>query len=465
MRSFIGCRWRPRTARQIDMSFRLRIEALRDVGARHGSMAAYHWRLRHEEPLKAYTAGEAEFLPASLELIERPVSPTARLTGMLLVLLVFATILWAALGRVDIIVRGAGKVIPSGRTKTIASVDVASVRAIYVSEGQTVKAGDVLVELDAGTFEADERKAEGDVSAARLEMARSKALIIAIDTRRTPTLSPVPGVSNEDYAEAKAQLLGQYLDYTARRAELDGQIDRYSRALPLARERAQNFAALAQTHDVSPNASSEKSQAVIDLEGQLAQARDARASLVAETRRRALDSLTDAAKVVTSASQDAARALSHARLLTLRAPVDGSVQQLIVHTIGGVVPAAQPLMLIVPRERQIEVEAWVANRDIGFVREGQPAEVKIDAFDYTKHGMIGGRVSLVSKDAVEDAKQGPIYKTTVRLDSPSILIDGRARALTPGMTVNVEIKTGTRRVIEYVLSPLLRHQHESLNER
>jgi len=122
-------------------------------------------------------------------------------------------------------------------------------------------------------------------------------------------------------------------------------------------------------------------------------------------------------------------------------------------------------MLIVPKEDQIEVEAWVINRDIGFVFEGQSAEVKVDAFDYTKHGMIHGQVTLVSKDAVDDEKRGPLYKTRITLGSRSILIDGRPQVLTPGMSVNVEIKTGTRRIIEYVLSPLIRHAHESLSER
>ena len=402
---------------------------------------------------------------AALELVERPVSPTARATGLLLVLFVFLAVLWATIGRVDIIVKAPGKVIPSGRTKTIASVDTASVRAIHVVEGQFVRAGEVLVELDAGAFEADRRKAEADISAARLEVARARALITAIDTDRRPVLGRVEGVKDEDIEAAKAQLAGQYLDFLARRTELAGEMDRYSRALPLAQERARNYEELARTHDVSLHSSTERLQAAIDLEGQLVQARNARESLIADTRRRALDALNEAAKVIQRATQDAERASSLARLLTLYAPVDGSVQQLSVHTVGGVVPAAQPLMLIVPKEDQIEVEAWVENRDIGFVREEQSAQVKVDAFDYTKHGMMHGQVTRVSKDAVDDEKRGPLYKTQVRLDSAVMRIEGRDRTLTPGMTVNVEIKTGTRRIIDYVLSPILRHEHESFNER
>jgi hemolysin D len=149
----------------------------------------------------------------------------------------------------------------------------------------------------------------------------------------------------------------------------------------------------------------------------------------------------------------------------LRAPVDGSVQQLKVHTVGGVVPAAEPLMLIVPRDAPIEVESQVENRDVGFLRTGQSAQVKIDAFDYTKHGMVHGQVSFVSKDSIEHPQRGFLYRVEVKLDRPFLRVDGRPVTLTPGMTVNVEIKTGTRRVIEYFLSPLLRQQSESLNER
>jgi hemolysin D len=447
------------------LAFRLRLLAFIDVAKRYRETIRYHWRNRNAETRKPYSKSEAEFLPASLALIEKPVSPTARITGLLLVFLAFTTIGWAVVSRVDIVVTATGKVIPSSRTKTIASVDVASVRAIFVVEGQSVRAGDVLVELDAGSFEADERKAEGDVGAARLEIARSKALIVAIDSNRPPMLARLVGIAPEKYEEAKSHLIGQHLDYQAKVAQLDGEISRYTRALPLAQERARSYEDLANTHDVSVNAWSEKKQAAIDLEGQLTQAQNARLSLIAGTRRQALDSLSDAEKIVTSATQDAARAVSHARLLTLRAPVDGSVQQLTVHTIGGVVPAAQPLMLIVPKDDKVEVEGYVENKDIGFVSEGQSAEVKIDAFDYTKHGMIHGFVDSISRDAVDDEKRGPIFKTNVSLDRVSIDVEGHQVLLTPGMTVQVEIKTGTRHVIEYVLSPLLRHRHESLNER
>lgn len=447
------------------MSAHLRLLALKDLSARYLAHTAFHWRQRNAVRQPTFTAEEAEFLPASLALIERPVSPTLRTTGLLLVLLVVLGIAWAVWAQMDIIVTAEGKVIPTGRTKTIASIEVASVRAIFVTEGQVVKAGDRLLELDARAVEAEEHKASADAIAARLEMARSRALITAIGNHRPPILATVPEAPAAQYEEARSQLGGQYLDYLAKLTQLDGEISRYSKALPLAQDRAQSYQELAKTHDVPGNASSEKLQAVIDLEGQLLQAQNARASLIAQTRRQALDALTDAEKVVSGATQDALRAASHVGLLTLRAPVNGTVQQLTVHTVGGVVPAAQPLMVIVPENGPVEIESFLDNKDVGFVREKQSAAVKINAFDYTKHGMVRGSVVSVSRDAIETNKRGALYEVAVRLDQSHIMIDGRPVALTPGMKVLVEIKTGSRRVIEYLLSPLLRHQHESLNER
>jgi len=129
------------------------------------------------------------------------------------------------------------------------------------------------------------------------------------------------------------------------------------------------------------------------------------------------------------------------------------------------VPAAQPLMQIVPKQAMVEMEAFMENKDVGFVQAGQDAQVKIDAFEYTKYGTVPAKVSHVSQDAIQDEKRGLIYSVKVVLTQPSIDVDGRAVALTPGMSGSVEIKTGTRRVIEYVLAPLLQHGRESLHER
>lgn len=151
--------------------------------------------------------------------------------------------------------------------------------------------------------------------------------------------------------------------------------------------------------------------------------------------------------------------------MTLSAPVDGTVQQLAVHTVGGVVTPAQPLMVIVPKDNPIEVEAYVENKDIGFVNEGQEAVVKVETFPFTRYGTIAARVTHVSNDAVNDEKRGLVFPARVNLARATIQVENKRVNLSPGMAVTVEVKTAQRRVIEYFLSPLLQYSDESLRER
>jgi hemolysin D len=447
------------------MSLAHRIAAHLDLAGRYRAAFAHYWRHRRELAGKALAEHEAEFLPAALALQARPVSPAARWVAFTLILLVFALVAWAVFGKIDIIVNATGKVIPGGYTKTIASVDVASVRALYVEEGQAVKAGDVLVELDTSASDAERDKAAGDRVAALLQVARAGALIAAIDKGRPPKLAKPDGVPEGKWQDGRLHLEGEYRDYRAKLQRIEGDIARYGSTLPLAARRAKDYKALLAGHDVAYHDWLEKEQARADLAGQLADAQNQRAALVAETRKLAYDQLAEGNRAAASAGQDALRSDAHSKLLRLAAPVDGTVQQLAVHTVGGVVAAATPLMQIVPERTQVEVEAFLENKDIGFVQEGQPAEVKVDAFEYTKYGTIPGRVSHVSRDAIDDEKKGLIYSGKVVLSRKSINVEGKELPLSAGMTVNVEIKTGDRRIIEYVLSPLLRHKRESLNER
>jgi len=451
--------------------------------ARFREVFAQAWRERHESATLLLTADEAQFAPPALSLTQRPVSPTLRLTAGLLIGLVMIGLAWSSWGRIDIVANATGQVIPSSRTKTIASVDTAVVRAIYVKEGESVRTGSVLLELDATTFQADLAKATQEEHAAELQMARSRALIAAIRSHRPARLAAVPGVSAERLREAQLHVNGQYLDFTAKLAQLDSDIDRYARTLPVSLERERIYGELLQTHDVSRDAWLQKEQERIDLEGHLADAKSARAALIAQTEREAYDALTDATKSAATAREDAVSAASHAGWLTLRSPVDGSVQELTVHTVGGVVQGAQPLMLIVPAEKRVQVEAFLENKDVGFVRPGQPAQVKVTAFDYAKYGTIPAQVVSVSKDAIEDKEprqeigpvqadgaenirnNGPRYLVRIALDRSTVIVDGHTEPLIPGMSVNVEIKTGRRRVIDYVLSPILRRSGESLHER
>lgn len=394
--------------------------------------------------LPEFRAHEAEFLPAALSVQAAPVSPAGRWVARVLILLVTTAAVWSYFGKIDIVVNGGGKIVPSSRTKTLAAVETASVRAIHVRDGQSVKAGDALIDLDTRVIDAERQRADGDRLNAVLQVERARALIEAIDTGQQPRLGDIAQVPAERRREAERHLLDQWRDFVARRDRLDGEIHRYRQAVPLAARRANDYAELAKTRDVSQHAWIEAEQQRIDAEGRLADARHQRAALTAETRRQAQDAQNDAQRIVDASAGEARRAQAHGELLRLTAPVDGTVQQLAVHTVGTAVPAAQPLMQVVPRDGAVEMEAFIDNRDIGFINEGQAASVKIDAFEYTKYGTLAAKVTHVSRDAIDDDKRGLVYSVKLTLDRKTLVADGREIALSPGMSGSAEIRTGTR---------------------
>jgi hemolysin D len=452
--------------------FSFRTAAFLELVKRYCGVFYFFWRRRGGLKTDLYREHEAEFLPAALALQEKPVSPTVVLTARLFLLLAFVLTGWSLFGRVDIVVKSLGKVIPTGHVRTVASIDTASVRAIHVREGQVVKAGDLLIELDSSGSDAERNKALVSRNQEILNVVRLESFISTVRNGRTtkwPALRELQRMDSTITAEqSEAERLhfeGVYRDFLAKKQRLDEIISHISDSLPLVARTAADYAELLKTHDIAEHAWLDKERARLEMQGQLADARNQRDALQSETLRLAYDQLAEARKMAAVEKQDAIRSGSHSALLRLAAPIDGVVQQLTVHTVGGVIQAAQPLMEIVPKDDMIEVEATIENKDIGFIEEGQSAQVKVDTFDYTKYGTVGATVTHVSRDAVQDEKRGLLYIAQITLDKKTMDIDGKRAALSPGMAVSVDIKTGSRRIIEYFLSPLQQHGRESLRER
>ena len=475
------------------MTLTLHWQAGVDLLKRYATVFRHAWTLRRQFQAPPLLSHEAQFLPAALALRDTPLSPVPRLSMWLLIGFALIALLWAAFGQIDIVATAQGKIVPNDRTKTLQPLEAATVKAIHVADGQAVKRGDPLIELDATNAEADQERLAVDLAAARLQAARAHALLEATRIGRSQRLGPVAGVTATKLAEAQALLDGQLdelntklariaADTTRREAELRSTgelVNKLEQTAPIARRRADDFRKLVGQNFVSEHGYLEREQARIEQEGDLAtqrsrlkelaanllEAKEQRAAQIAETRRIALDSLNDAVQKRAGLEQELIKARSRGQLMLLTAPVDGTVQQLAVHTVGGVVTPAQALMIIVPRDFPLEIEAFLENKDIGFVDAGQPAEVKIETFPYTKYGTIHATVTHVSSDAIADEKRGLIYSARVKMDRASMDIDGKRVNLAPGMAATVEIKTGKRRVIEYFLNPLLQYKHESLRER
>lgn len=474
-------------------SLSLRWQALSDLLGRYGAVFRHAWQERHQHDASPRLPHETQFLPAALALQETPVSPAPRMAMWLLIGFALIALAWAILGRMDVVATIQGRIVPDDRSKVVQPMETATVQAIRVTDGQQVQAGDVLIELDATSTAADSHRTASDLAAARLQAARAQAMLQALASGKLPSLARVAAATPERWAQEQRLLEGQYGEYQAKLASIDANIarrsaelastreivDKLAQTAPIARQQALDLKDLADKNFISRHGYLQKEQARIEQEGDLATQRSRiheleaalregqsqHAALVAETRRVALDALGEAEQKTAGLGQDLIKAESRGKLMTLTAPVAGTVQQLAVHTVGGVVTPAQQLLVIVPRDNPLEVEAFIENKDIGFVNVGQEAEVKVETFPFTKYGTIHAMLSQVSHDAVNDDKKGLVYSSRVKLDRATMQVDGKTVRLTPGMAVTVEVKTGSRRVIEYFLSPLMQYKDESLRER
>ena len=471
----------------------LRLQAALDLLKRYAAVFGHVWKIRKDLDPPQRLPHEAAFLPAALELQETPVSPAPRIVAWLLIAFAFIALLWAGFGRIDVVAVAQGRIVPNAGSKLIQPIDTAAVKAIHVVDGQAVKAGQVLVELDATSAQADSVRTGNDLSTAKLQAARARGLLTALTDGRTPRLAPPAGIAVERIAQEQRLLDGQYAEYQARIARIDAEIARreaeyrstgevvrkLEQTVPIARKRAEDYKGLVDKNFISKHGYLEKEQIRIEQEADLQtqrsrlkelaaaidEAKGQRNSAVAETRRLALDTLNEAEQKATSFGQELVKADTRGKLMTLTAPVDGTVQQLAVRTVGGVVTEAQVLMVIVPQDDALEVEAFLENKDIGFVNAGQAAEVKVETFPFTRYGTIPASLVHVSRDAINDEKRGPIYSARARLQRATMQVEDKTVNLSAGMAVSLEVKTGKRRVIEYFLSPLLQRGSESLRER
>ncbi len=456
--------------------------------ARYQAVFQVTWAHRAELAGPARFTDEIAFLPAALSLQETPVHPAPRRLAWGLMILFVLALIWSIFGQVDIVAVAPGRIIVSERTKVIQPLEDSVVRRVLVKDGDRVQAGQVLVELDPTTATADMASVEEQLRAAISEELRTAALRIALHSGQTPRIG-----SNKADASVQAQLQSEWQDISAQLAKLDAEaalrraemgtvretIAKLEATIPMARTREADFKKLVTQGYISGHATQDKTRERIELEHDLAtqRARLAEAQFVlketeqtkvayrAETLRLLNDRNAQAATNHQQRNADHTKARVRERLTHLTAPVAGVIQQLAIHTTGGVVTAAQPLMIVVPDSVQVTAEVSIANQDIGFVNEGQIAEVKLETFPYTKYGTVSATVDIVTADAVTDEKKGSYYPATLTLHQKDMVIDGKRIALSPGMNITAEIKTGHRRIIEYLLSSVQRAGSESLRER
>lgn len=454
---------------------------------------------------------EREFLPAALEVVETPASPTLRLFACLIIGFFAIAVAWAFLGQIDIVATAQGRILPAGDVKTIQPLNSGTVRDIRVQDGDHVRRGQLLIELDPTETSADQGKATRDLIQAQLDVARLTALKASFTGGSSEFVAP-PDAPPEQVAEARAAMRAQAGEQAAKMADLSQQIAQRSAGVAEVAAEAQKIQAtlpmLEQKERINQQLMArgfgttlsylDAQQVVADARNDLAitgrradAARAERASLQHQRDEArstyegsVLADLSKAEEQQNELSAELVKAQNKSAQTEIRSPIDGVVEQLAVHTLHGVVMPAERLMIVVPDTRDLTVEARLPNRDVGFVRPGEKVKVKIETFNFTRYGMIDGHVLDVSPDVVDadttpgsgnasgaagagSARSGdsPTYIARISLGATSMMVDGVRRPLQPGMSVTAEIRTGGRSIAEYLLSPLARKTQDSLHER
>ncbi len=475
----------------------IRFQAFKDFFQRYSTVWKNVWSVRFELDPPKRNEDERAFLPAHLELTETPISAAPKWTARLIMLFAIIALLWSLIGKLDIVAVAMGKTTLGGRSKVIQPLETSVVDKIAVKNGVHVKSGQVLVELSGIGSDSDYAQSEKSLKASRLNKLRLEAVIRAIDNRQPPELDHALAnqwhLEPEQLSEAQSLAVNQFQTWFTQDAQLQtvlrehqaqlqgtlSQVSKLEQTTAIEQKRTEDYKGLMAQNFVSKHAyyeqqskfiqnkndlASQRSQ-VIQIKESIREAEQNRQLNTTTLKRDLLDQLRQANEQIQQLTEATDKALQRKRLMTLKSPVDGTVQQLAAHTVGGVVTAAQQIMVVVPDQDQMEIEALLPNKDIGFVKAGQDAIIKIESFPYTRYGYLTGKVKHVSFDAIEDEKLGLVFAVSIVLDKNYLMIDGKKVNLTAGMNVTAEIKTGKRRVITYLLSPLQTKVDESLRER
>jgi hemolysin D len=469
-------------------------------------------------PSTSIRARDREFLPAALELLESPTSPVT-IKFIWLICLIFTTFLaWSYFGKLDIYASANGKIQPAGRTKIVQPLEAGKVSSIKVQNNSLVAQGDVLLELDPTESAADENALAHDVEAGDAEVSRRRT---AVSVASSGDLSPQRITFNSNVEEnirrreqavldadlgqlaaSRESLRAQVVQHQATKERLEESIASREKLIELAKERSEIREVLIErgvgSRVLTIEALQQYQTELTTQIGEKGQLREAKAAM--EAAKRKIDEtisqfiadqsqkLAEAERKRDHLAQDLIKAQTKSSRTQLRTPIAGTVHQLAVSTIGQVVTSAESLMTIVPLDAPLEVEAFISNKDIGFVKVGQQAVVKIEAFPFGRYGTVDGTIASVSRDSVSirdaldvataktpgktQGAENPnaagsdfVYPAIVSLLRHSIMIDGQEIDFSAGMAVTVEVKTGQRRVIDYLLSPIREVTFQTGHER
>ena len=431
-----------------------------------------------------------EFLPAALEIADTPPPALGRVLALTIAAFFACVVVWAALSPIDIVAVADGKIVPTGQIKTVQTAQAGIVTDIFVNEGDKVTSGQLLVRIDDTEAKTTRLRIEHEINKALLDEAVSNALLT-----QNPLQEFIPPASAKDelvelslgliesrWHNNQAALRENDADQNTAISTgeaLDDQIRAREETVQefqdlLDREntlQAQGLSTNSQTANLRLQLITNRTdlqslkQQRVQSDLLLKQLAATRAKINAQFVGEVKQQLATARQQLLVTRAELERQKERERQFEIKSPVDGIIHELMLNTIGAVVSPAEPLATIVPNGVQMEVESRLLNKDVGTVKLGMPAEVKLEAFPFTKYGVIDGKVTHISPDALVDPQLGPVFLMKLALDKETISIDGNEVNLAPGMRATIEVRTGNRTVLDFFLTPLLRYRDESIRER
>ncbi len=454
---------------------------------------------------------ERAFMPAALEIIDTAASPTGRKMMHFIMLIVTTFGLWSWFGEVDIVAVAPGKIIPQSRTQVIQSLESGIVRSIAVRDGQSVKAGQLLIELDDTTLLAELSRSRQERIQSSLDIARLQSILEPDQEDMLFAATPAP---EEDVKRVQFHMKSQRLEHVRKLAVIDDNLnqreaereqavlslEKIQSVLPLLEERASIRQKGAETQYGSRLLYLEIAQQLLELKSEqivqqqrLKASEAARQALISQKEQTNAEFITNILNELNKsriqfgqAQESEQKTIRRLELTRITAPISGTVQDLSLNTIGGVVSPAQQLLRIVPEGDVLEALVVINNQDVGFVTAGQMAEIKIDAFPFTRYGLLSGTVAEVARDArslqvannpefgpknksdeTENIERGErlVFTARIVLKKHTLNVNGEEVDLLPGMSVKAEIKTGKRRLADFFLAPLKQYDQEIFRER
>lgn len=432
-----------------------------------------------------------EFLPSAVAILEKPPARQYRLVTWAVIAFVLITLLWLIFSKVDVVVSATGKIVPTGKVKVVQSAADGVVKEIFVRDGQLVKKGAPLIEIDDTAVKAEQQQLKLNLTKAKLTVQRLKKELgdeqlvlgegVASTSAALETQKSLLTANQDSLSQRQKRLQADFEQAEAAERSAKNEVSKLSKKIQYLDERYKKRAsqaergliATSEVEDVKFNLDTARKERAIakdrlkEAEARARSAKESLAGLSDDHRSETYQALSESEYELNTIQQELIKVEERLAQQVLRSPVDGVVQQLTVNTIGGYISRAEKLMVIVPEDTPMELNAMILNKDIGFVAPDQSARVKVDAFEYTRYGYLQGDLQWVGSDSIVDEQLGFVYPARIALQETTLpnKVNNRAATVVPGMSAAVDVVIGERRLINYFIGPLLRYRDESLRER